>query len=98
MFAGVPLKQHFTPLGPDLVRQVHRESPSGNTINDIHDHSGAQQLGVKVDNGLDLMQGLPSAWTGSEQWDITHHQCACFLEYPSAKCPSEAIGAAYKYH
>jgi len=25
------------------------ESPSGNAINDIHDHPGAKQLGVKVD-------------------------------------------------
>jgi len=26
------------------------------------------------DNGLILMQDLHSTWTGSEQWDITHHQ------------------------
>jgi len=37
-------------------------------------------------------------WTGSEQWDITHHQFACFLEDPSAKCQSEAIGLVYEYH
>jgi len=47
---------------------------------DIHEHSGAKQSGVKVDNGLILMQDLASTWIGPEQWDITHHHCACFLE------------------
>jgi len=44
------------------------------------------------------MQDLPSTWTESEQWDITYHQCACFPEDPSAKCLSEGIRVAYKYH
>jgi len=26
------------------------------------------------------MQDLPSTWPESEQWVITHHQRACFLE------------------
>ena len=33
-----------------------------------------------------------------EQQHITHHQCACFLEDPSAKCLSGAIGAVYESH
>jgi len=65
----------FTPQGPDLVGQAHMESPF-NTINDIHDHPGTKQSGVKVNIRLILMQDLPSTWTGSEQWDITHHQSA----------------------
>jgi len=72
-------------------------APSSNTINDIHDHPGTKQSGVKVDIRLILMQDLPSTWTGSEQRDITHHQSAWFLEDPSSKCPSEAIRAVYGY-
>jgi len=55
-----------------------------------HDHSGAKQSGVKVDNGLILMQDLPQL---AKQWDITHHLCVCFLEDPRVKCSPEAIGA-----
>ena len=74
------------------------ESPSSSTINDIHDHSGAKQSGVKVDNGLILVQDLPTNWTGSEQWDTILHQCACFLEDSNAKCLSEAIKVVNEYH
>jgi len=35
------------------------DSPSGNTINDIHDHPGVKQSGVKVEIELILMQDLP---------------------------------------
>jgi len=31
---------------------------SGNTVNDIHEHTGAKQLGVKVGIVLILMQDL----------------------------------------
>ena len=50
----------FTPLGPDLVGQVHMESSlcHGNTSNDIHDYPGAKQFGMKVEIGLILMQAL----------------------------------------
>ena len=34
-------------------------SPSGNTINDIHDHPEAKQLGVKMEIGLILIQTSP---------------------------------------
>ena len=34
-------------------------APSGNAINDIHNHQGAKQLEVKVDIELILMQDLP---------------------------------------
>ena len=52
-----------------------------------------------MDNGLILMQHLPSTWTGSEQWDITHHQCTCFRfhEDLNAEYPPEAIGVVYEY-
>jgi len=39
-----------------------------------------KQLGVKVEIELILMQDLLYTWNGSEQWDITHHQCAVFLK------------------
>ena len=62
MFAGVPLPQRLLLWGQTWW------APSGNTINDIHDHSGAKQLGVKVEMdwfscrtspqlGLDLSSG-----------------------------------------
>jgi len=77
--------------------QVHMESPLWQ-YHDIHEHSRAKQSGVKLDNGLILMQDLASTRIGSEQWDITHHQCACFLEDLSAKCLPEASRAVYEYH
>jgi len=35
----------------------------------------------------------PSTWTGSEQWDITYHQCTCFrfCEDLNGKYTPEAI-------
>ena len=47
------------PRGPDLVGQAHMESPSGNTFNEIHDHPGAKQFGVKIVIKLIFMQELP---------------------------------------
>jgi len=45
------------------TRLAHMESRfwqyvSGNTVNDIHEHTGAKQLGVKVGIVLILMQDL----------------------------------------
>ena len=81
----------FTPLGGT-------STPSGNTINDIHKNPEAKQLGVKVDIGLILMQNLSKTWTGSEQWHIIHHQCACFLDDLSANNPSTCINISKSTH
>lgn len=48
------LSHSITPLGPELVGRVHMESPSGITIDNIHDHPETKQFGVKVEIGLIL--------------------------------------------
>jgi len=55
------------------------KTPSANTINDIHGHLGVKQLEVNVEIALIVKQDLPLTWTGSEQWDITYHQCMCMF-------------------
>jgi len=37
-------------------------------------------------------------WTGSEWWDITHHQCAWLPEEQSVKCPSGTLRGVYECH
>ena len=75
-----------------MVGQVHMENPSGITINDIHDHTGAKQMEVKEDIGLIVMQDL----SNGSSLIIS----ACFLEawVPNAKCSSEAIKVVYESH
>ena len=57
-FTGVPLPQRSLSRGQTWWDKC-LESPSGNAINDIHNHQGAKQLEVKVDIELILMQDLP---------------------------------------
>ena len=59
----------FAPQGPDLVGQAHIESPSGNTINDIHDHPEDKQLGVKGGGKPNFQAGPSQTWTRFEWWD-----------------------------
>jgi len=61
MFAGAPLSAVFT--GSSRARLAWWDkctwrTPSGITINDIHDHPGAKQMEVKEDIGLIVMQDL----------------------------------------
>ena len=56
-------------------RGKHMESPSGNTINDIHDHPEAKQLGVKSRDWTDFYAGPPQ--TDKISMVVHHtHQCA----------------------
>jgi len=54
-------------------------APSDNTINNIHDHPEAKQLGGQSGDLTDFYALKLSEW-----WHITHHECACFLEDQSA--------------
>jgi len=58
MFTGAPLPQCSLSRGQTCGTSTWR-APSGNAINDIHNHQGAKQLEVKVDIELILMQDLP---------------------------------------
>ena len=46
-FLGAPLPPAFTPQGPELVGGAHMDNPSGNSVNDIHNHPEAKQLEFK---------------------------------------------------
>ena len=53
-------------------RGKHMESPSGNTINDIHDHPEAKQLGIKSGDWTDFLCRTSPKQTRSQWWYITH--------------------------
>jgi len=57
-FADAPLPQRSLLWGQTWWDKCTWRVPSGNAINDIHDHPGAKQLGVKDDIGLIPMQNL----------------------------------------
>jgi len=77
-FDGVPLPQCSLLWRQTWWDKCAWRTSSGDTINDIHDHPREKQSGIKMDTGLILMQDPPSTWNGSEQWEITHHQYACW--------------------
>jgi len=56
--------------------------PSGNAVNYIHNQPEAKQLGAKYGSGPDFQLGPPKSWTGSQWWDMTHHQCTLLLRVP----------------
>jgi len=89
MFAGAPLLQCSLLWDQTRWDKCTRRAPSGNTINDTHDHSATKQLSVKVEIGLVKLGVDLSSGT---LYTISVHV------FMSAKCPSETIGAVYESH
>ena len=88
LHAGVPLPQHSLLCGHTWWDKCTWRSPSSNTINDIHDHPEAKQLGGQSRDWTDSHAGPPLNldWI-SEQWDIKHHRVCTFSWRPECQMP-----------